>query len=197
VSGTYSDLLRVARRCSNGPEQARDLVQTALAEALARGFADWNSVARRSWLYGVIRRRAAFEARTEARTRRRERAWQLETDRSPQRAWAFTPALLGKLRPSVRIVALLIQADLGPSEIQALLRLTGVALRQRLRLLRRALATEAAPRMPAATPQGPGFGPRRAAVLRTLRSRKLWAVASHDPDGHPLIFVAARSQRSP
>jgi DNA-directed RNA polymerase specialized sigma24 family protein len=194
VSATYSELLRTARRWTKSPEEARDLVQTALTEALGHGFADWDSVARRGWLHGVIRRRAAFEARTEARRRRRERAWQLDTDHSAPRSWAWAPAFLSKLTPSIRAVALLIQAGLGADEIRSLLRLTSVAFRQRVSSLRRALASDAEPTVPAKAPEGPGLGPRRRDVLRTLRLRPLWAVATHDPDGHPLIFVSASSR---
>jgi len=191
MSGAYSELLRAARRWTKGPEEARDLVQTALAEALVRGFADWEAVARRGWLHGVIRRRAAFEARSAGRRRRRERDWQLDADRSAQLAWAWTPRFLGALTPSVRALALLIQAGLCADEIRSVLRLTGVAFRQRLSALRRALATDAEPTLPAKTPEGPGLGPRRPEVLRTLQRRPLWAVASHDPDGHPLIFASS------
>lgn len=194
VSGTYSELLRAARRWTKSPEQARDLVQTALAEALVRGFGDWDTVERRGWLHGVIRRRAAFEARSEARRRRREHAWQLDSDHSPQLAWAWTPQFLSILTPSVRAVALLIQAGLCADEARSVLRLTGVAFRQRLSALRRALKREPDATVPANGPKGPGLGPRRPEILRTLRYRPLWAVASHDPDGHALIFVAGSSR---
>jgi DNA-directed RNA polymerase specialized sigma24 family protein len=194
VSAAYSELLRAARRWATSPEQARDLVQTALAEALRRGFTDWEAVARRGWLHGVIRRRAAFEARSAGRRRRRERDWQLGTERSAPLAWAWTPKFLGALTPSIRVLALLIQAGLGADEIRSVLRLTGVAFRQRSSALRRALAAEPEPTVPAEPPEGPGLGPRRSDVLRTLRRRPLWSVASHDPDGHPLIFVASSSR---
>ena len=195
MTGSYADLLRAARRFTKSPEEAHDLVQTALTEAVLRGFADWDTADRRRWLHGVIRRRAAFNARTQGRRRRRERAWQLDTDRSAPRAWVWAPRFLSTLTPSIRAVALMIQADLSAEEIRSLLRLTGVAFRQRLSGLRRALASEPEPTVPAQEPVGPGLGSRRPDVLRVLRRRPLWAVASHDPDGHPLIFVAASSQK--
>jgi DNA-directed RNA polymerase specialized sigma24 family protein len=195
VSGSYSDLLRAARRWTKSREEAHDLVQTALAEAVVRGFADWDSADRRRWLHGVIRRRAAFNARSEGRRRRRERAWQLDADRSAARTWAWAPTFLSTLTPAVRAVALMIQADLSADEIRSILRLTGVAFRQRLSGLRRAMATDPEPTLPAKKPEGPGLGSRRPAVLRVLRRRPPWALASHDPDGHPLIFVATSSQK--
>lgn len=197
MSTTYSELLRAARRWTKTPEEARDLVQTAVAEALTRGFADWDAVDRQSWLHGVIRRRAAFDARTAARRRRRERDWQLDSDRSARQAWAWAPQFLSTLTPSIRSLALLIQAGLDAEETRSLLRLTSEAFRQRSRGLRRAFAAAVEPVVAAEAPEGPGLGPRRPDVLRALRRRPLWAVASHDPDGHPLIFVASGSRNRP
>jgi DNA-directed RNA polymerase specialized sigma24 family protein len=191
VSATYSELLRTARRCTKTPEEARDLVQTAIAEALERGFDDWEAAGRRGWLHGVIRRQAAFQARTEARRQRRERLWQRDREPSGPQSWAWAPQFLHTLAPSIRAVALLTQAGLGGAEIRALLRLTSVAFRQRLTALRRALAAATEPTIGARAPEGPGLGARRQGVLSTLRRGSRWAVGSHDPDGHPLIFVAA------
>ena len=194
MSATYSELLRAARRWTKSPEEARDLVQTALAEAVARGFSDWESLGRRGWLHGLIRRQAAFQARGEARRRRRDRLWQLDRDHPEQVAWAWAPQFLSTLSPSLRAVALLIQAGLGATEARSVLRLTGAAFRQRLSALRRALATADEPTVAASAPEGPGLGARRQDVLQALRWRPRWAVGSHDPDGHPLIFVASSSR---
>lgn len=68
----HRDLLRTARRLARSAEDARDLVQDALVIALASGLEDWSSPARRPWLRGVIRKRAAFLARGQLRRRRRE-----------------------------------------------------------------------------------------------------------------------------
>jgi DNA-directed RNA polymerase specialized sigma24 family protein len=194
VSAAYAELLRAARRWSKTPEEARDLVQTALTEAVARGFSDWDSEGRRGWLHGVIRRQAAFQARGEARRQRRERLWELDRDRPEPGNWAWAPQFLSTLAPSLRAVALLTQAGLGSAEVQSVLRLTGVAFRQRLTALRRALGTAVEPTVAAGAPPGPGLADRRRGVLSTLRRRPRWAVGSHDPDGHPLIFVAGSSR---
>jgi DNA-directed RNA polymerase specialized sigma24 family protein len=194
MSATYAELLRAARRWTRTPDEARDLVQTALTEALARGFSDWEAVGVRGWLYGVMRRQAAFQARGEARRRQRERWWQVDRGQAEPMPWTWAPQFLSTLPPSTRAVALLIQAGLGAPEARSVLRLTGVAFRQRLTALRRALATVAEPTVAAGPPEGPGLGARRHGVLSTLRRRPLWAVGSHDPDGHPLIFVASRSR---
>jgi DNA-directed RNA polymerase specialized sigma24 family protein len=197
VSAAYTELLRAARRWTKTPEDARDLVQTALAEAVARGFRDWEAVGRRGWLHGVIRRQAAFQARGEARRRRRDQSWQLGREHSERPSWAWAPHFLSTLAPSLRSVALLIQAGLGGAEVRSVLRLTSVAFRQRLTALRRALATTPEATVDARAPDGPGLGARRRSVISILQRRPHWAVGSHDPDGHPLIFVAARSRTGP
>jgi DNA-directed RNA polymerase specialized sigma24 family protein len=185
--------LRAARRWAKTPEDARDLVQTALTEAV-RGFSDWEELVRRGWLHGVLRRQAAFQARTEGRRRRRDQLWQLEREHAEEEPWAFAPQFLGTLAPSLRSVALLTQAGLGGAEVRSVLRLTSVAFRQRLTALRRALTTTAEPVVAAGAPEGPGLGARRQSVLATLRRRSHWGVGSHDPDGHALIFVATSSR---
>jgi DNA-directed RNA polymerase specialized sigma24 family protein len=194
VSGTYSELLRAARRWTKTPDEARDLVQAALTEAVARGFGDWEAAGRRGWLHGVIRRQAAFQARGEARRRRREQLWQLDREHPDRQPWAWSPRFLSTLPPSLRSVALLAQAGLSGAEVRSVLRLTGAAFRQRLTALRRALAANTDPTVPASPPWGPGLGPRRQGVLSALRRRPAWALGSHDPDGHPLIFVVQRSR---
>jgi DNA-directed RNA polymerase specialized sigma24 family protein len=194
VSGTYTELLRAARRWTRTPEEARDLVQAALTEAVARGFTDWDTDGGRGWLYGVIRRQAAFRARGEARRRRRDRLWQLDREHTEPTSWAWAPGFLTTLPPSLRSVAVLAQAGLGGAEVRSVLRLTAGAFRQRLTALRRALATTADPTVPTDAPRSPGLGPRRQGLLSTLRRRPQWALGTHDPDGHPLIFVAERSR---
>jgi DNA-directed RNA polymerase specialized sigma24 family protein len=194
VSAAYFELLRTARRWTKTQEDARDLLQTALAEALARGFSDWEAASARGWILGVIRRQAAFQARGAARRRRRDRLWQLDREHPGQVAWAWAPQFLATLTPSLRAVALLMQAGLGGAEVRSILRLTSVAFRQRLTALRRALAAAAEPTVAAGPPPGPGLGPRRRGLLTTLRLRPSWALGSHDPDGHPLIFVATSSR---
>jgi DNA-directed RNA polymerase specialized sigma24 family protein len=194
VSGAYSELLRAARRWTNTPEDARDLVQTALTEAVARGIRDWEAVERRGWLHGVLRRQGAFRARGEARRRLRDRRWQLDHDDSEATHRAFAPEFLRTLRPSLRSVALLAQAGLGSAELRFVLRLTDVAFRQRLTALRRALAGATDPTVDAGAPPGPGLGALRRGLLSTLQRGAEWAVGSNDPDGHPLIFVATSSR---
>jgi hypothetical protein len=172
-------------------------VQTALAEAVARGFSDWEAAGRRGWLHGVIRRQAAFQARGEARRRLRDQLWQVGREGSDPSTWAWAPQFLSTLSPSLRSLALLAQAGLGGAEVRSVLRLTSVAFRQRLTALRRALATTRDATVAAHAPEGPGLGARRRSVISTLQRRSHWAVGSHDPDGHALIFVATGSRTAP
>lgn len=189
----YRDLLRTARRCTCSAEEARDLAQDALLLAVARGFDDWSTPARRAWLHGVVRKRAAFVARGQARRRRRERL-----PDGPGRSvgeWVWQPRFLASLPRSLRIVAALASADLAAAEIRWLLGLTDSALRQRLSALRTAVRAEPElPTLPAPEPRS--FVPHRAQLLATLRRQRAHTLATHDPDGHPILlcFVPHKPQ---
>src|SRR5688572_32304481 len=74
----YRDLLRIARRHSRRADEAEDLLQDALLDAVAAGRADLGNLGNRRWLAGVIRNRATLTARTAARRVRRETRWQEE-----------------------------------------------------------------------------------------------------------------------
>jgi DNA-directed RNA polymerase specialized sigma24 family protein len=178
--------LRTARRFARSADEARDLVQDVVMIALARGFEDWPSPAHRAWLRGVIRKRAAFLVRGQARRRRREEL----SEPAGQRAggWAWQPGFLTSLPRSLRVVASLACADLCAAEIRWLLGLSDTALRQRLSALRRAVRAEAEPpTLPA--PEPPlSFGGHRAQLLAVLKRQSGPALATHDPDGHAILL---------
>ena len=186
VSEAYRDILRVARRLARSGDEARDLAQDALLAALARGFEDWASPARRGWLRGVVRKRWAFVARGEVRRRRREGIF--EAGGQEVGAWVWDAGFLASLPRSLRAVAALASADLCAAEIRWLLGLSDAALRKRLSELRRAVrgAVEA-PTRPAPEP-GLSFGAHRAQLLAVLRRQRGPAVATHDPDGHTILL---------
>jgi DNA-directed RNA polymerase specialized sigma24 family protein len=117
---TRRELLLTARRFTRCDEEARDLTQDALVAALARGFDDWHSPARRAWLRGVVRRRAAFVARTESRRRRRE-SLEDSTRGTVGEHWAWESQFLSSLPRSLRVVAALASIDLSAAEIRWLL----------------------------------------------------------------------------
>lgn len=128
----YDECVRVAAASSRSAEHARDLAHDVLLDAIARHTADLSTLERRAWLLGAMRKHAAFAARTEGRRRGRETRWQaahegrLTVDPQP---WRFTPALLDKLTPALRVVAALASAELEPREIRSVLRLSDTAFR--------------------------------------------------------------------
>lgn len=184
----FRDLHALARRVARRSGDADDLVQQAILAALETGRTDLASPETRRWLAGVIRNRAAFDARTAGRSRRRETAWsetQVQSD-GPRPDESGLPPL----SPALRVTALLALSGHTRQEIGWLLNLSDAALRQRVSQLRRALAN--------AEPAGAGdptgvlaFGRIRRALLAPGRRNNAF-LASHDPDGH--LFVVSRSQ---
>lgn len=189
----YRQLLDLARRHSRRSNEAEDLLQDALLDAVAAGRTDLADPQNRRWLAGVIRNRAVMAARSAARRKRRESLWRAE--RPADRA--ATPPEIGEilreLPPSLKSVAALALSGHSRREVTYLLGITDAAMRQRIAALKRRLADLGAA-LPEMTP-GLGldlsYGLIRDALLpKLLREGGLFA--SHDPDGH--LFVFARSQ---
>ncbi|MEZ6028513.1 MAG: sigma factor [Hyphomonadaceae bacterium] len=188
----FTDLHALARRMTRRSADADDLVQQAILAALETGRTDLSAPETRRWLAGVIRNRAAFDARTAGRRRRRETAWS-ETH-ATQSDDASDPGLadahLATLSPALRVTALLALSGHTRQEIGWLLNLSDAALRQRVSQLKRGLANASPP--PAGDPSGTlAFGQIRRALLAPTRRDNAF-LASHDPDGH--LFVVRRSQ---
>jgi DNA-directed RNA polymerase specialized sigma24 family protein len=185
----FRDLHALARRVARRSDEADDLVQQAVLAALEAGRTDLSAPETRRWLAGVIRNRAAFDARTSARRRRRETAW--SDALAPQTTSpddAATAASVKHLSPALRVTALLALSGHTRQEIGWLLNLSDEALRQRISQLRKALAGAD----PAAGPAGAlAFGRIRRALLAPARRAQVF-LASHDPDGH--LFLVSRSQ---
>jgi len=183
----YREILRTARRLARSEDEARDLVQDTLVIALARGWDDWSSPARRGWLRGVVRKRAAFVLRGQARRRRRE-ALSDGASGSGASRWVWQEHFLVSLPRSLRVVAALASADLCAAEIRWLLCLSHTALRQRLSALRSAVRAQAEPpTLPASEPPL-SLGWQRAQLLAGLRRQQGRVVATHDPDGHAILL---------
>lgn len=196
----FADLHALARRASRRPEEADDLVQTALLAALESGRTDLATPETRRWLSGVIRNRAAFDARTAARRRRRETGWAEDFLPHAQRGGGGSPrsgeteeaTAIATLSPALRVTALLALSGHTRREIGWLLNLSDEALRQRISQLKRALA--GAGSAASGDPTGAlAFGRIRRALLGPTRRPQAF-LASHDPDGH--LFVVSRSQIS-
>jgi DNA-directed RNA polymerase specialized sigma24 family protein len=184
----FKDLHALARRVARRSGDADDLVQQAILAALEAGRTDLAAPETRRWLAGVIRKRAAFDARTAGRSRRRETAW-VETRGQSDQAGPEDPGL-PPLSPALRVTALLALSGHTRQEIGWLLNLSDEALRQRLSQLRKALANASPPGQPG--PAGElAFGRIRRALLAPARRGNAF-LASHDPDGH--LFVVSRSQ---
>jgi DNA-directed RNA polymerase specialized sigma24 family protein len=183
----YREILRTARRFTGSEDEARDLVQDALVIALARGYDDWSAPGHRQWLRGVVRRRAAFVVRGQARRRRREQLPDGAAGSVASR-WVWQEDFLVSLPRSLRVVAALASADLCAAEIQWLLGLSNTALRQRLTALRRAVRAEAEP--PTRTTSEPqlAFAGPRAQLLAGLRRQGGRVMVTHDPDGHAIFL---------
>lgn len=195
-SARYRQLLARARRLSSSPADAEDLVQETLVAALQAGRDDL------PWLYGVLRRQAALQARTAARRRRREHAVAIDrvdttdttdTDAVPPPAIA---AVLDGLPPAARRVAVLALHGLSADEIRWLLGLSATAFRQRLTSIRRKLAATA----PASRSESLALAylrdPARSADLQFGQIRRALKAAmpmgeglgGHDLDGHLLLI---------
>jgi DNA-directed RNA polymerase specialized sigma24 family protein len=192
----YQELLTAARRWVRSEADARDLTQDALEAALVRGVSDWATPERRAWLRGLVRKRAAFLARGEARRQRREREAEAPTGET-RRGWAWEPAFLASLPRSLGAVARLMTAELAANEIRWLLDLSDTALRQRLTALRRVLREHEVPPTVATPPPAASFGPQRQRVLELLRRPGGRVIATHDPDGHVLFLRTGAHKPEP
>jgi RNA polymerase sigma-70 factor (ECF subfamily) len=187
----YEECLRFAVSCARNRAEANDLVQTVFLQSLERGV-ELAAPERRAWLRGALRRRAAFEARLAGRRRRREAHWSAGRSAvDPRRPWQFSAEFLEQQPPALRALAALASADLNQDEIRSVLRLSGAAFRKRLSALRRFVreASEAGLTVVTTRSTAYALGPARASVIESLRRRPQAVLGSHDPDGHPLIFV--------
>jgi len=142
-------LRALARRHSRVPDDADDLLQDALLEAVRVGRADLTQAVNYSWLTGTLRNLGAMTARGAVRRRLRESRWVLDgaptaehTAAPASHEWLTHPAIAA-LPPALRDVARLALAGHDRREIAWLLRLTDTAMRQRIAALRRKLASSA------------------------------------------------------
>jgi DNA-directed RNA polymerase specialized sigma24 family protein len=196
----YRHLRAEARRHARRAQDADDLVQDALLIALEQGRDD------PAWLAGVIRNRAAMDARGALRRRRREAAAAPEETvaaSAAESAPSPTP-LLARLPPAARRVAVLALHGLDAAEIRWVLGIGEAAFRQRLTSIRKVIGAlppaQRAEAMALAYVRDPArsvdlqFGLIRRALKAALRGDA--GIGTHDADGH-LIVVRGRAHRSP
>lgn len=192
---TYRRLISQARRLSRSTADAEDLVQDVLLAALQAGRDD------PAWLYGVLRKQAALQARGAVRRRRRE---QTSTGAppvpAPDEVFAAAPQPLARrhlmdgLPPAARRVAVLALHGLNADEIRWLLDLPATAFRQRLSSIRRALGAKArhSEQLVQAYLRDPmrsadlEFGLVRRALKTAMRAGE--GLGAHDHDGHLLVI---------
>lgn len=194
---TYRSLQASARSLSRRTADAEDLLQDALLAGIEAGRDDG------PWLEGVLKNLAAMTARGEGRRRRRESAW-ATAEASPAQEPGVDPvpardALLRRLPPAARRVAVLALHGLSAEEIRWILGLADTAFRQRLTRIRKALG-DLPPRQRAeaqalAYLRDPAratdlqFGLVRRSLKAALAGRP--GVGAHDADGHLLVIRGA------
>ncbi len=193
----YRRLRTEARRHARKAQDADDLVQDALLAALENGRDGNEDLA---WLSGVLRNQAAMQARSAIRRRRRETAVaEDEVSLAPERGTEHVPpsatALLERLPPAARRVAVLALHGLNADEIRWILGLSATAFRQRLTSIRKVMGTlppsQRAEALALAYVRDPArtvdlqFGLIRRALIAALRGTA--GIGTHDADGHLIV----------
>ena len=196
----YRCLRTEARRHVRRAADADDLVQDALLIALEQGRSDDPA-----WLAGVIRNQAAMQARSAVRRRRREAAV-TEDDVAPthEETPPSAGALLERLPPAARRVAVLALHGLNAEEIRWVLGIGAAAFRQRLTSIRKTLGalppSQRAEALALAYVRDPArtvelqFGLVRRALKAALLGRA--GIGTHDVDGHLIVLRAASPGRA-
>ena len=206
---TYRHLRAEARRHARRAADADDLVQDALLIALEQRHDDDPA-----WLAGVIRNLAAMQARSAIRRRRREAAVAEDevADQSAALLHEEAPpsagALLERLPPAARRVAVLALHGLNAEEIRWVLGINAAAFRQRLTSIRKAMGalppSQRAEALALAYVRDPArtvdlqFGLIRRALKAALGGAD--GIGTHDADGHLIVLRAAvpgRAHTSP
>jgi DNA-directed RNA polymerase specialized sigma24 family protein len=192
--GHYARLVALARRWSRHPDEAEDIVQDALIEALKHDRGELGDARNMKWIAGVIRNSARMQARTAARRKLRDGRWL-----SMQENIVAPPMPAGRhcgldgLPRTLKAVAALALTGHNRREIAYLLRISDDALRQRILTLKRELLRRGAtlPEGEAGLTMDLAYGRIRKALLSGFE-RHGGFLASHDPDGH--LFFVKRSQ---
>lgn len=192
---SYSQLLQYARKVTRHIDEAEDLLQSILLAAIEQGRADLACTQNRRWLYGALRKRAAFDARSAVRRQQREVSATL-TDEPQEESHESPQDFVDTLPPSLKATAQLALAGHTKAEIGWLLRVSDAALRQRIVQIKRRWRTyDGRIVSDISTLKGElAFGQIRQALLQMSRHNDA-LLASHDPDGH-LFMVSSQNRRS-
>ena len=192
-SSQYAQLCTIARRITGNSAEAEDIVQDAYLAAYLAGFSDFDCENTRKWLVGTVRNKALMALRGERRRRDRESHWPMEPTGGCDDGTQDFVQLLNSLTPALKVVLALALSGHNRREIAYLLKLSDMALRQRIRALKIHIATAGLPMPSELTGLKPGldYGRLRGALSSKL-STQTGTLASHDPDGH--LFVVSHSQ---
>ncbi|MEL7400688.1 MAG: transcriptional regulator [Pseudomonadota bacterium] len=205
-SPSYTELLLYARKAARHIDEAEDLLQAILLAAVEAGRTDLSCSENRRWLFGALKKRAAFDARSAVRRQKRETSATLtppeESAEQPQANHEEpTSEFVQTLPPSLRSAALLALTGHTKAEIAWLLRISDTALRQRIaQIKRRWRQFDGSALSGLSTLKGElAFGQIRQALLQMTRCSELIhthaILASHDPDGH-LFVVSSQNDLS-
>lgn len=180
----YSELRLYARKVALRNDEAEDLLQTVLLAAIEAGRADISCINNRRWLMGALRKRAAFDARSAIRRRRREACATLVGDLKKETR-VSAAEFVRTLSPNLRTTALLALTGHSRAEVAWLLRVSDAALRQRILQIKRRWADfDGRQVLEAGGLKGElAFGRIRQALLKVPQGDNLM-LASHDPNGH-------------
>jgi len=191
----YIEFLQYAYKVALRADEAEDLLQTVLLAAIEAGRADLSCINNRRWMIGALRKRAAFDARSAVRRRRRETSFALLDD--PQTGSSVaTTNFVRTLSPSLRTTALLALTGHTKAEVAWLLRISDSALRQRIvqikRFWRHFDGRDVSELR--GLKGGLAFGRIRQALLKAPCRENL-ILSSHDPSGH-LFMVTSQKDLS-
>lgn len=192
----YQHWLATAAGRSRRRAEAADLLHDAVLDAIRAGRTDFSQDVTRRWFAGVLRNRAAMDARSSVRRRQRETSRVAPRNGDDGGPLAPSIEFIRRLPAAARRVATLVVAGMNKDEIMSTLRLTNTAFRQRLTSIRRAWEEETDDesirnRFPS---QARGhvdldLGLIRRALLQNVRN--VGGIGTHDPDGHLIIIDSA------
>ena len=196
----FDELNRIARKYTRRMEEADDLVQDLLLEAV-RQEKDFTEDQFMAWAHGVLRNRAAFIARTEARRKKREKAVQAKMENPEHHRPAVPHPFIGSLSPSLQITARLLNCGLNQKEMEYLLGISNQTLRQRFSQLRKKWSI-----FLKETGYGPEYGNEpvhdpfdigllRRSLRKSFHGNPEKMVGTFDPDGHLFIVRSDSSHK--
>jgi len=188
----YIELFQYACKVALRTDEAEDLFQTALLAAVEAGRADMSCINNRRWLIGVLRNRAAFDARSAVRRRRRETSL-APLDNPQTRNSVSTTNFVRTLSPILRTTARLALTGHTKAEVAWLLRISDSALRQRIVQIKRGWRHFDGRHVSElrGLKGGLAFGRIRQALIKAPCRDNL-ILSSHDPSGHLFMVTSQK-----